>query len=64
MATRVPSPILGAQVAEQLVRVRQIQSSRAAFAAIKDDGSVVTWGDPARGGDSSQAHPEAKPTQG
>ena len=28
--------------------------NKAAFAAIRDDGSVVTWGDPTTGGDSSK----------
>ena len=31
----------------------QIYSTQSAFAALKSDGSVVTWGDPAVGGDSS-----------
>ena len=39
------------QVREQLVRVQQIQSTDDAFAAILDDGSVVTWGYPASGED-------------
>ena len=33
--------------------VKQIYSTSWAFAAVKDDGSVVTWGNPQRGGDSS-----------
>lgn len=32
-----------------------IFSTGYAFAALKDDGSIVSWGDPSRGGDSSQA---------
>ena len=36
--------------AEPLGRSRR---NRGAFAAIKADGSVVTWGDSTRGGDSS-----------
>ena len=32
-------------VQTQLKNVQQIQASYAAFAAILDDGSVVTWGD-------------------
>ena len=39
----------------QLKHVQQIQASAGtggAFAAILGDGSVVTWGDAARGGDS------------
>ena len=33
--------------------VQTIVTSRSAFAAVKVDGSVVTWGDPDSGGDSS-----------
>ena len=32
-----------------------IFSSRYAFAALKDDGSVVAWGDPLRGGDTGSS---------
>ena len=31
----------------------EIYSNDSAFAAIKNDGGVVTWGNPATGGDSS-----------
>ena len=41
------------EVQEQLVGVREIQSTFDAFAAILQDGSVVTWGDPCHGGDST-----------
>ena len=34
--------------------MQQIQSSLSAFAAVRRDGCVVTWGDAVRGGDSSQ----------
>ena len=34
------------------IDVVQIQSTSRAFAAIRRDGHVVSWGDPARGGDS------------
>ena len=34
------------------VSVQSISATRRAFAAIKSDGSVVTWGDPREGGDS------------
>ncbi|CAE7403268.1 gacGG [Symbiodinium sp. CCMP2592] len=37
----------------QLQDVRQIQACSGAFAAIRRDGSVVTWGHPPCGGDSS-----------
>lgn len=33
--------------------MQQTQATRAAFAAIMAEGSVVTWGDPRSGGDSS-----------
>jgi hypothetical protein len=33
--------------------VQQVQATAGAFAAILADGSVVTWGDPHTGGDSS-----------
>ncbi len=34
--------------------VKTIYSTNEAFAALKDDGSVVTWGFPQYGGNSSQ----------
>ena len=37
----------------QLKNVQQIQASHSAFAAILDDGSVVTWGAAGHGGDCS-----------
>ncbi|CAE7947991.1 unnamed protein product, partial [Symbiodinium sp. KB8] len=40
-------------VQSQLKNVQQIQAALFAFAAILGDGSVVTWGHPAYGGDSS-----------
>ena len=43
------------QVQEQLTKgVRQIHSTESAFAALKEDGSVVTWGNSDCGGDSSE----------
>ena len=39
-------------VQHQLRDVEQIQASVGAFAAIPNDGSVVTWGDVDHGGDS------------
>ena len=38
---------------QTLEKVRAIRSCVDAFAAISDDGCVVTWGSPASGGDSS-----------
>ena len=40
-------------VQNQLKGVRQIQATGGAFAAILEDGSVVTWGNAQYGGDSS-----------
>ena len=41
--------------------VQQIQASGSAFAAILDDGSVVTWGNADTGGDSSAVQDLLKP---
>ena len=38
---------------DALTNVVQIQATRKAFAAIRGDGSVVTWGPALAGGDSS-----------
>ena len=45
---------------DQLKNVQQIQASEAAFAAIRGDGSVVTWGDATRGGNSSAMQDQLK----
>ena len=37
---------------EQLQAVQQIEASYAAFAALRSDGRVITWGDDEYGGDS------------
>ena len=39
-------------VQNQLTRIRAIQASRRAFAALTTDGNVVTWGAAEAGGDS------------
>lgn len=36
----------------QLVNVQQLSSTKAAFGAIRTDGSVITWGSPRAGGDT------------
>ena len=41
--------------------MQQIQASQSAFAAILADGSVVTWGTAAAGGDSSAVQDLLKP---
>jgi alpha-tubulin suppressor-like RCC1 family protein len=43
--------------------VQQIQSTRRAFAAPLADGSVVTWGSPNHGGDSSEVRDRLKNVQ-
>jgi len=40
--------------------VQQIQSSKDALAAILLDGSVITWGDPKGGGDSSEVQSDLR----
>ena len=42
------------QVQEQLQNVVEIQGADSAFACIREDGSVVTWGHAAAGGDCSR----------
>ena len=42
-------------VQDQLKDVMQIQATEKAFAAILEDGSVVTWGHATYGGDSSRS---------
>ena len=43
--------------------MQQIQATHHAFAAILADGSVVTWGNPDRGGDSSAVRDKLKGVQ-
>lgn len=40
-------------VSHQLVKVQHIWGSLGAFAALRSDGQLVTWGDQQHGGDSS-----------
>ena len=40
--------------------MQQVQATHNAFAAILEDGSVVTWGDPDDGGDSSAVQDQLK----
>ena len=44
-------------VKEQLVDVSEICGSNSAFAVVKSDGTVVSWGDCAVGGDSRASEP-------
>ena len=44
-------------------RVSQVQATSEAFAAILADGSVVTWGEPDSGGDSSEVQDQLKGVQ-
>ena len=43
--------------------MQQIQASRGAFAGILTDGSVVTWGDHAHGGDSGAVQDQLQGVQ-
>ena len=47
----------------ELTAVQHIQANSAAFAAILQDGSVVTWGDDARGGRSVEVQRQLKRVQ-
>ena len=48
-------------VADQLKSgVKEIYSNGRAFAAVKEDGSVITWGDEDRGGESSSVPGQLK----
>ena len=50
-------------VRDLLKGVQQIQAGSSAFAAILEDGSVVTWGHRLRGGDSSAVRDQLKGVQ-
>ena len=43
--------------------MQQIQATDGAFAAILEDGSVVTWGDARSGGDSSAVRDQLRGVQ-
>lgn len=47
------SPSTRGRTCPSTCQVRKIFASRRAFAALREDGRVVTWGDGAFGGDSS-----------
>ena len=52
-------PCLGGDctdVQDQLQNVQQVQASYHAFAAVRGDGSVLTWGSPHDVGDSRGVH--------
>ena len=53
----------GSAVQCQLNTVQQIQAAAQAFAAILDDGSVVTWGGTLDGGDSRDVQDQLKTVQ-
>ena len=48
---------------DQLRGVKQIEATLTAFAAVLDDGSVVTWGNAEKGGDSSDVEERLKDVQ-
>ena len=50
-------------VQDQLNNVQQIKATGRAFAAILFDGSVVTWGDAERGGNSSELQEQLQSVQ-
>ena len=57
------SCLLQGSVQDQLNNVSDVVSSQRAFAAMKTDGSVVTWGDPKSGGDSSKVQHQLRRVQ-
>ena len=56
-------PVYPVVVTVQLKGVLQIQAADRAFAAILEDGCVVTWGDGRFGGDSSAVQDQLKGVQ-
>ena len=50
-------------VQDQLRNVQKIQANRSAFAAILDDGSVVSWGTACMGGNSTAVQQQLKKVQ-
>ena len=48
------------EVRDRLKQVKQISASRCAFAALREDGEVVSWGDPKFGGDSSEVQEQLR----
>ena len=52
--SKAPLPLPSSSQVEPLLReVNEVFASTGAFAALRADGSVITWGDPSYGGDSS-----------
>ena len=47
-------------VQDRLQNVTKVVASHAAFAALLEDGSVVSWGDPLFGGDDFEVRAELK----
>ena len=43
--------------------MQKLQAARNAFAAIREDGSVVAWGDPENGGDCSGVQDQLRRVQ-
>lgn len=50
-------------IRDKLHAVQQIASSMHAFAAVRQDGSVVTWGEIESGGDSSKVREHLQKVQ-
>eukprot|EP00435_Cladocopium_sp_Y103_P026276 s2186_g6.t1 len=64
-AIRIGLGMIGVLIAlqDELKNVQQVQAPFCAFAAILADGSVVTWGDPVCGGDSSEVQHQLRNVQ-
>ena len=48
-------------VQAQLTDIKELRATRAAFAALKEDGSVIAWGHPRFGGDTCQVTQQLRP---
>jgi len=44
-----------------LTDIKELRATRAAFAALKEDGSVIAWGHPRFGGDTCQVTQQLRP---
>ena len=62
LAVMLPGEETSSAVQAQLKNVQQIQASAGAFAAIRSDGSVVSWGNHT-GGDSSAVQDQLRDVQ-
>ena len=61
------SPAYGgdcSHVQAQLTDIKELRATRAAFAALKEDGSVIAWGHHWFGGDTCKVEEQLRPVAG